>query len=157
MNKFLKLATILLFVMGIFNQPLFANLIDEESNKSLESAIQNIEQETPNDVILNNQKIQVDKDKLNLREKFILKQAVKKIKAKTEKEETTPKSQLVALLLVLFLGVMGIHRFYLGYTGIGVIQLLTLGGCGIWALVDLIMILTGDLKPADGSDYDPKF
>lgn len=62
------------------------------------------------------------------------------------------KSQLVALLLVIFVGVLGIHRFYLGYTLIGVIQLLTLGGCGIWSLIDLIMIITGDLKPMNG-DY----
>jgi len=65
------------------------------------------------------------------------------------------KSQLVALLLVLFVGVLGIHRFYLGYTGIGIIQLLTGGGCGIWALIDLIMIITGDLKPKDG-EYTTK-
>ena len=63
------------------------------------------------------------------------------------------KSQLTALLICFFVGVIGIHRFYLGYPGIGLIQLLTLGGCGIWALIDLIMIITGDLKPNGGS-YD---
>lgn len=61
------------------------------------------------------------------------------------------KSQLVALLLCIFIGIIGIHRFYLGYTTIGVIQLLTLGGCGIWTLIDLIMIITGDLTPANES------
>lgn len=61
------------------------------------------------------------------------------------------KSQLVALLLVIFVGGIGIHRFYLGYIGIGIIQLLTLGGCGIWSLIDLIRIIIGDLKPKDGS------
>ncbi|MDH5399625.1 MAG: TM2 domain-containing protein [Cyclobacteriaceae bacterium] len=66
------------------------------------------------------------------------------------------KSQLVALLLAIFVGAMGIHRFYLGYTTIGILQLITLGGCGIWSLVDLIRIITGDLKPADGSEYDPE-
>ncbi|HRF39406.1 MAG TPA: TM2 domain-containing protein, partial [Saprospiraceae bacterium] len=65
------------------------------------------------------------------------------------------KSQLVALILVIFVGVLGIHRFYLGYTVIGIIQLLTAGGCGIWALIDLIRIITGELKPADGSEYNP--
>lgn len=60
------------------------------------------------------------------------------------------KSQLVALLLAIFVGGIGIHRFYLGYTGIGVIQLLTAGGCGIWALIDLIRIITGDLQPKIG-------
>lgn len=63
------------------------------------------------------------------------------------------KSQLIALLLVLLVGGLGIHRFYLGYTWQGVVQLLTLGGCGIWALIDLIRIITGDLQPKDGS-YD---
>jgi predicted lipid-binding transport protein (Tim44 family) len=60
------------------------------------------------------------------------------------------KSQLVALLLAIFVGGIGIHRFYLGYTGIGVIQLLTAGGCGLWALIDLIRIITGDLQPNGG-------
>ena len=60
------------------------------------------------------------------------------------------KSQLTALLLCLFLGTIGVHRFYLNYPGIGVIQILTLG---VWALIDLIMIITGDLKPKDG-EYD---
>lgn len=60
------------------------------------------------------------------------------------------KSQLTALLLCLFLGGLGIHRFYLGYTWQGVVQLLTLGGLGVWALIDLIRIIIGDLKPKDG-------
>ncbi len=60
------------------------------------------------------------------------------------------KSQLVALILCALVGTLGIHRFYLGYTGIGIIQLLTLGVCGIWTLIDLIMIITGDLKPKNG-------
>lgn len=63
------------------------------------------------------------------------------------------KSQLVALILCIFVGGLGIHRFYLGYTGIGIIQLLTAGGCGVWALIDLIRIATGDLGPKDGG-YD---
>jgi len=63
------------------------------------------------------------------------------------------KSQLTATLLCFFLGGLGIHRFYLGYTWQGVVQLLTLGGFGIWALIDFIRILTGSLQPKD-SDYD---
>jgi len=65
------------------------------------------------------------------------------------------KSQLIALILVFFVGVLGIHRFYLGYTWQGVVQLLTAGGCGIWSLIDLIRIITGDLKPK-GGDYTDK-
>lgn len=95
--------------------------------------------------------------KLSLKESIALKFAQKKVKKSIKKSdaENTAKSQLVALLLVVFVGGLGIHRFYLGYTTIGIIQLLTLGGCGIWALIDLIRIITGDLGPADGSAYDP--
>ena len=90
--------------------------------------------------------------KLNLKEKIGLKIATKQMK-KEANAEGGGKSQLVALLLALFLGVLGIHRFYLGYTTIGIIQLLTLGGLGIWALIDLIRIIIGDLKPKTG-DYE---
>jgi TM2 domain-containing membrane protein YozV len=52
---------------------------------------------------------------------------------------------IIAAILCFFLGYLGIHRFYLGYTTIGILQLITAGGCGIWALIDLFRILTGDL------------
>jgi TM2 domain-containing membrane protein YozV len=61
-----------------------------------------------------------------------------------------PKDWLTTLLLCLFLGGLGVHRFYTGKTGSGIAQLLTLGGCGIWALVDLIMIATGKYVDAAG-------
>jgi TM2 domain-containing membrane protein YozV len=57
---------------------------------------------------------------------------------------------LTTLLLCFFLGVFGIHRFYTGHIVIGLIQLFTLGGCGIWVLVDFIMILTGAYTDAEG-------
>jgi TM2 domain-containing membrane protein YozV len=59
------------------------------------------------------------------------------------------KDWLVTLLLCLFLGCFGIHRFYSGSTGIGVAQLLTFGGCGIWALIDFIMILCDSYKDGE--------
>jgi LSD1 subclass zinc finger protein len=57
-----------------------------------------------------------------------------------------PKSRVTAGLLGLFLGGYGIHRFYLGYTGIGLAMLFTCGGCGIWAFVDSIMIFAGSVN-----------
>jgi TM2 domain-containing membrane protein YozV len=50
------------------------------------------------------------------------------------------KEWMPALLISLFLGGLGIDRFYLGYTGLGIAKLLTLGGCGVWALIDFILI-----------------
>ena len=61
------------------------------------------------------------------------------------------KSQVLAAVLAFFLGGLGIHRFYLGYTWQGVVQLLTGGGFFIWALIDFIRICIGDLEPKDGS------
>jgi TM2 domain-containing membrane protein YozV len=61
------------------------------------------------------------------------------------------KSKMVAILLALFLGVFGADRFYLGYTGLGVAKLLTMGGCGLWLLIDLIMIITGSITDSDGN------
>jgi TM2 domain-containing membrane protein YozV len=60
------------------------------------------------------------------------------------------KSKLVAGLLQFFLGGFGVGRFYLGYTTIGVLQLFTLGGCGFWALIDAVMIITGSVPDAEG-------
>ncbi|WP_157253281.1 TM2 domain-containing protein [Nonomuraea typhae] len=61
-----------------------------------------------------------------------------------------PKSWLVAVLLCFFLGVLGVHRFYVGKVGTGVLQLITLGGLGVWALIDFIMILVGAFKDKQG-------
>ncbi|WP_328339710.1 TM2 domain-containing protein [Micromonospora sp. NBC_00421] len=63
---------------------------------------------------------------------------------------TTQKSWVVALLLCFFVGVLGAHRFYTGKVGTGVLQLITLGGLGIWAFIDLIMILVGAFRDKQG-------
>ena len=65
-------------------------------------------------------------------------------------EGVSEKSNTVALLLCLFLGALGIHRFYVGKIGTGILQLVTLGALGIWALIDLIMIALGKFKDKDG-------
>ena len=58
---------------------------------------------------------------------------------------------LTTLLLCFFLGVLGVHSFYTKKTSIGIAQLLTLGGCGIWTTIDLIMIIVGSFKDGNGN------
>ena len=91
-------------------------------------------------------------EKLTLKERIAIKLFGKKIanKATSSANSSGGKSQLIALLLCGFIGSLGIHRFYLGYTWQGIVQLLTLGGCGIWVLIDFIRIITGSLQPKDG-------
>lgn len=79
---------------------------------------------------------------------------VKKSPVAAAEKNGAPKSWLVAVLLAFFLGGLGVHRFYLGYTWQGVVQLLTLGGFGLWALIDFIRIFIRDLQPKDGSYED---
>lgn len=67
------------------------------------------------------------------------------------------KSKTTTLILSILLGGLGVDRFYLGYTGMGVLKLLT-GGCfGVLWIIDIINIATGKLLPADGSAYDDDF
>ncbi|GAA2519085.1 TM2 domain-containing protein [Rarobacter incanus] len=60
------------------------------------------------------------------------------------------KTFIVTWLLSLLLGSWGIDRFYLGKIGTGVLKLITGGGLGIWALIDLIIILTGNMRDSNG-------
>ncbi len=64
--------------------------------------------------------------------------------------EKSDKSKVAAILLCLFLGGFGIHRFYVGKVGTGILMLVTLGGLGIWSLIDLIMIIVGKFTDKDG-------
>ena len=71
----------------------------------------------------------------------------------------SPKSRTVALLLGFFFGFAGAHRFYVGKTTSAVLQLITLGGLGIWWLADMIMIATGSFRDDDGrlvSNWEPE-
>lgn len=69
-------------------------------------------------------------------------------------EEVSPKSRLATTLLCILPAsivlIAGIHRFYLGKIGTGILMLLTLGGLGIWTLVDFIMAVAGVMKDKEG-------
>ena len=64
--------------------------------------------------------------------------------------DASDKKLVPAAVLCVVLGVFGAHRFYVGKTGTGVLQLVTLGGLGLWMLYDLVLLLTGQFR--DGED-----
>lgn len=64
------------------------------------------------------------------------------------------KSFIATEALCLLLGWLGVHRYYTGYIGLGVLQTLTFGGCGIWALIDLIFISIGQYKDSKGQELE---
>ncbi|MBC7959275.1 MAG: TM2 domain-containing protein [Vallitaleaceae bacterium] len=70
--------------------------------------------------------------------------------ADVEVKDVSSKSRLVASLLCFFLGSFGIHRFYVGKVGTGILWLLTLGFLGIGTLIDFILILIGKFKDKEG-------
>ena len=63
----------------------------------------------------------------------------------------SPKSRLIATLLCAFLGTIGVHRFYVGKVGTGIAMIFTMGGLGIWTLIDFIMILIGKFQDNKGN------
>ena len=67
-------------------------------------------------------------------------------------DSSQPQDFLSTLLFTWFLGCFGIHRFWTGHTAIGVAQLLTLGGCGLWSYIDLILVCFNKFRDAEGRE-----
>lgn len=65
-------------------------------------------------------------------------------------DESKPRDFLLTALLAWFLGGFGVHRFYTGHITYGVIQLLTGGGCGIWTVIDIILICFNKFRDSQG-------
>ena len=66
------------------------------------------------------------------------------------------KDWMTTLLLSIFLGGLGVDRFYLGYTGLGILKLLTCGGLWIWYIIDIIKIATGSMRDAHTTIAPPR-
>ena len=66
------------------------------------------------------------------------------------REYISPKSRLAVTLLAWFLGIFGVHRFYIGKVGTGLLMLFTLGALGIWAFIDFIVAIAGEMKDNNG-------
>jgi hypothetical protein len=65
------------------------------------------------------------------------------------------KQWIVALILAILIGGLGIDRFYLGHIGLGIVKLLTLGGCGVWTIIDVILIALNKVTDGNGLPLRP--
>lgn len=70
----------------------------------------------------------------------------------TKSENTAPyrRNYYIALVISIFVGEFGIDRFYMGKIGTGILKLITLGGLGIWWIIDIILIASGNMRDKQG-------
>jgi TM2 domain-containing membrane protein YozV len=81
-------------------------------------------------------------------EKSQVKKMVKEkvIAVQTTKKPIRKRNYFVALILSIFVGWMGVDRFYVNHIGLGILKLITCGGLGIWWFVDIIMFATKNIS-----------
>ena len=69
--------------------------------------------------------------------------------------ENSPKSYVATVLLCFFLGTLGVHRFYVGKIGTGILMLITAGGLGIWQIIDFVVAVVGHFRDKQGRYIKP--
>ena len=93
------------------------------------------------------------------RKKFLHRDCVKEFESqpgkyleetKSDKSEPSDKDFVITLLICVFLGGLGVHRFFVDKIGTGVLMLVTLGGLGLWWIIDIILIVTGSFEDSEG-------
>lgn len=145
-----------LTILSICFTPEIGNAVHRNKN------IEEIQQHDTHETVVPNKADLEEKlgRKLTFKEKIsltLLKRKVKNDNAAQKKGTSkggSGKSQIVALLLCIFLGVLGIHRFYLGYTGMGILYLFTAGLFGIGWLIDIILLfIPNGLTPKGNTSY----
>ena len=98
--------------------------------------------------------------KLNIQQKIALAIAKKRLKKRLKKQDNPDynygeRTQLTAFLLCLLVGFLGVHRFYMGHYGMGVLQLCTLGCCGVLIIIDIIFICVNRFRTPKGDPLIP--
>ena len=116
--------------------------LNENNNVNIK-AFKEIKNNIVNNKTLEEEKIELISSNKNNKK---VKKAVKKIVNSGNNAPLTDDEKLIAIILLVFLGVVGAHRFYLGDIGMGVLYLLTGGLCGIGVLIDLIKLLTDKME-----------
>ncbi|PJO44863.1 TM2 domain-containing protein [Lysinibacillus xylanilyticus] len=69
--------------------------------------------------------------------------------------QTSDRNYIATILLCFFLGSLGVHRFYAGKIGTGILMIITVGGLGIWTLIDFITIIIGKFRDSEGMEIKP--
>lgn len=67
------------------------------------------------------------------------------------------RNYFIALVISIFVGEFGIDRFYMGKIGTGILKLITLGGIGIWWIIDIVLIATGEMRDKNGHPLTKEF